>query len=59
MPRLDDDTQKKERYRRFGGCDAHDADALTYGFPHDGFGVVEFETDDVGCLLANAVVDSN
>lgn len=59
MPLLDDNTQEKERHRPFGGCDAHDADTLANGFPHDGFGVVKFETNNVGCLFANAIVDSD
>ena len=59
MPLLDDDTQEKERHRSFRGCDAHDADTLAYGFPHDGFGIVKFEPNNVSRLLANAIVDSN
>jgi hypothetical protein len=58
MPLLDNDTQEKERHRSFRGSDAHDAYALTYGLPHDGFGVVEFETDNVSRLLSNSVLDA-
>lgn len=59
MPSLSDNAQQKERYRALGSCYSHDADALAYGFPHDGFGVVKLKTNNISCLFANTVGDAD